>query len=267
MMAYEWVEKEYDGGAPATTLNGAISGASTTITLTSGSGLPDGTLGMFVLALDYGLVTEEKILVLSRSGVTLTVQLRGYDGSTAQAHADLAPVVHVLDAHSMQQANALAVAMGTAGSMAFRGAGNTYTELPIGTAGDGIVVAGGIPTYGPVVPADDSVTAAKLATGAVTSAKILDGTIATGDIADSAITSAKIADGTIATGDIADSAITSAKIADGTIVNADINASAAIAATKLVSVMVSSSGANRTMTVSDSAASGTPLDGDVWFEY
>lgn len=41
-------------------------------------------------------------------------------------------------------------------------------------------------------------------------------------IANNAVTSAKILDGTIATADIANDAITSAKIADGTIVNADI---------------------------------------------
>jgi hypothetical protein len=41
-------------------------------------------------------------------------------------------------------------------------------------------------------------------------------------IANNAITSTKILDGTIATADIADNAITSAKILDGTIVNADI---------------------------------------------
>jgi hypothetical protein len=85
----------------------------------------------------------------------------------------------------------------------------------------------------------------------VTSAKIADGTIATGDIADQAVTAAKIANDTItaaqiaanavsrsetgshtrspvqrslttiATGDI-DSAVTSAKIADGTIATGDI---------------------------------------------
>jgi hypothetical protein len=70
-------------------------------------------------------------------------------------------------------------------------------------------------------------------TGTVTSTMILDGTIATGDIADGAITTAKIADGAVATVDIADGAVTSAKIADGAIVNADINASAAIAQSKI----------------------------------
>ena len=55
----------------------------------------------------------------------------------------------------------------------------------------------------------------------------------TANIADGAVTSAKIADGTIVAGDIADGAVTSAKILDGTIVDADINASAAIAFSKL----------------------------------
>jgi hypothetical protein len=53
---------------------------------------------------------------------------------------------------------------------------------------------------------------AGIADGAITTAKILDGTIATGDVADGAITTAKILDGTIATGDIADNAITFAKL-------------------------------------------------------
>jgi hypothetical protein len=57
-----------------------------------------------------------------------------------------------------------------------------------------------------------AVSNAKLATGAVTSDKILDGTIVTGDIADGAITTAKILDGTIVAGDIAADAITTAKI-------------------------------------------------------
>ena len=56
----------------------------------------------------------------------------------------------------------------------------------------------------------------------VTSAKIIDGSIATADIADSAITSAKLADGTIVTGDIADSNVTTAKIAADAITGAKI---------------------------------------------
>lgn len=59
-------------------------------------------------------------------------------------------------------------------------------------------------------------------TGWVTSAKIADGTIATGDIADSAITSAKIADGTIVAADLASDAVTTAKILDANVTLAKI---------------------------------------------
>lgn len=70
---------------------------------------------------------------------------------------------------------------------------------------------------------------ARIADGAVTSAKIADGTIATGDIADGAVTSAKIADATIATGDIADSAITAAKIASSAVTSAKLASGTAVA--------------------------------------
>lgn len=51
-----------------------------------------------------------------------------------------------------------------------------------------------------------------VANNAITSVKIVDGTIATADLADASITSAKIVDGTIATVDIADGSINDAKI-------------------------------------------------------
>jgi len=71
-----------------------------------------------------------------------------------------------------------------------------------------------------------------IASNVVTSAKILDATIATGDLADGSVTSAKIADGTIGTTDLANSAVTntklgadavtSDKILDGTIQRVDV---------------------------------------------
>ena len=65
-----------------------------------------------------------------------------------------------------------------------------------------------------------------IAASAVTSAKILDSTIAAVDIGTDAVTSAKILDGTIAAGDIGTGAVTSAGILDGTIVAGDIGSSA-----------------------------------------
>jgi len=73
--------------------------------------------------------------------------------------------------------------------------------------------------------ADGAVTNPKLATDAVTSGKILDGTIVTADMADSAVTNVKLA------GD----SVTSDKILNGTIVNEDISSGAAIDLSKLAS--------------------------------
>ena len=65
------------------------------------------------------------------------------------------------------------------------------------------------------------------------SGNIITGQIATGMIANDAVTSAKLAAGAVDATALASNAVTSAKIADGTIVNADISASAAIAASKI----------------------------------
>ena len=65
------------------------------------------------------------------------------------------------------------------------------------------------------------------------SGNITTGQIATGMIANDAVTSAKLAAGAVDATALASDAVTSAKIADGTIVNADISASAAIAASKI----------------------------------
>ncbi|MBX2914959.1 MAG: tail fiber domain-containing protein [Cyclobacteriaceae bacterium] len=72
-----------------------------------------------------------------------------------------------------------------------------------------------------------------IANNAITSAKVLDGTIVTADLADGSVNSVKILDGSIMTADVADGAITTTKILDGTITNADLNATAAIAVSKL----------------------------------
>ena len=70
--------------------------------------------------------------------------------------------------------------------------------------------------------AADTIVAGDIATSAVTTTEILDGTIATLDLADSAVTSAKIAADTIVAGDIATGAVTTTEILNGTIVPNDL---------------------------------------------
>lgn len=121
--------------------------------------------------------------------------------------------------------------------------------------------------------ANGSITAEKLAPGAIgiatvadntiTSAKIVDGTVTGSDIASGTITSANIQDGSIQTGDLQDGAITSLKISNSTIQTTDIGdsqittdkiANATILGTDIASETITSSNIqNATLTPTDFA--------------
>jgi microcystin-dependent protein len=146
-MANEWISKDYSGSALATTINGAINGSVLSIIVTLATSWPDGSAGPYVATIDRGLPTEEKILVASRSGTTLTLTQRGYDGTAAVAHTTLAPIEHTWDAYSARQANQLASAMSTQGDMATRGAGLSFTRIPLGSTGLPLVAGASVPGY------------------------------------------------------------------------------------------------------------------------
>jgi hypothetical protein len=97
--------REIIGNVVATTLSVQLSNSATSISLTDGSTFPSGTSSQFVVAIDRGLINEEKILCSSRSTNTITVAQRGYDGTSAQAHNSGAVIDHVLDANAIQDMN------------------------------------------------------------------------------------------------------------------------------------------------------------------
>lgn len=120
-------------------------------------------------------------------------------------------------------------ALGTDGSVAYTGsgvAGNIWVHTGAGgyttrsVGGDAALASDGTLTIG---------------TGAITSGKILNGTILAEDIASNAVTTEKILDSNVTTGKIADASVTlgklasdsvdSSKIVNGTIVAADLAAS------------------------------------------
>lgn len=74
---------------------------------------PDTSVGPFVVTLDRGLSSEEKILCDSYLGLTITVLERGYDGTVAQSHGFGATVVCTLDANTIDQANDVVNGVGT----------------------------------------------------------------------------------------------------------------------------------------------------------
>ena len=97
--------REFLGNVVSTTLSASLSNVATSISLTDGSTFPTGSSNNFVIVIDRGLVTEEKILIASRSANTLTVSSRGYDGIVAVSHSNSATVDHILDATSVQDMN------------------------------------------------------------------------------------------------------------------------------------------------------------------
>lgn len=151
--------KQFSGGAVATKLNGSITSSTTNVVALDASSYPNGTTP-FVIAIDRGGAAEEKLLVTRLSGSnTFTVVNRGYDGSTAIAHADLAVVEHVLDAETITEANTFVNTPTTIGDMLYANTATTVARLPIGAAGQVLGVAAGIPAWTVVtVPAFSSLS-------------------------------------------------------------------------------------------------------------
>jgi hypothetical protein len=78
----------HTGAAPATGLSSNITSSSASFGILSSTGYPTGSAGLFVLVLDPGTASEEKVLCSSISGTTVSVASggRGYDSTVAAAH-------------------------------------------------------------------------------------------------------------------------------------------------------------------------------------
>lgn len=97
--------REFLGSVEETTLDGSITNSATSILLVDGSTFPTGSTSPFVVVIDRGNASEEKILCSARSSNTLTASERGYDGTTAVSHTSGSNVDHVLDAETVQDMN------------------------------------------------------------------------------------------------------------------------------------------------------------------
>ncbi len=98
------LRREFNGSVLQTALASSLSNSATSFTVVDGSTYPNGN-NPFVVVIDRGINTEEKILISSRATNVFTVSQRGYDGTTAVAHSAGSFVDHVLDAATIQDMN------------------------------------------------------------------------------------------------------------------------------------------------------------------
>lgn len=132
---------QHSGNAAKTTLTADITASSTSINIASTAGWPDGSVGPFVIVIDRGLSSEEKVLIASRSGNTLTVATngRGFDGTAAASHNNGAFVEHCLSATEYDEFNQTTVqtlgAVQAKGDLLAGSGANALTRVPAGTNG------------------------------------------------------------------------------------------------------------------------------------
>lgn len=177
------VRRQYSGGAVATTIDGPV-GASSVATFNvvggaSPAGWPSSNGVPFYVVVSPQTSVEEKMLV-TISGATLTIVSRALDGTSAGSHDSGASIYPVFTATDADEANELTAKYTTQGSIVYQGA-STFTELAIGTASHVLKVNSGVPQWG-------QITADGIATGAITSDKILNETIVLGDLATALVT-------------------------------------------------------------------------------
>jgi hypothetical protein len=104
------------------------------------------------MVIDPGLVTEEKVLVGTRTGSSLSVMTRGVDGTTAASHSAGATCYPVFTASDADEANTLASTMTTRGDLLTMGSGPTVGRIAIGAA-DTVLTSDGTDAAWAVLPA------------------------------------------------------------------------------------------------------------------
>lgn len=137
-MAYA-TRRSYAGAAPACTLTNSITSVDTSALLTGDvTNWTTTASGPFFMVIDPGLVTEEKVLIGSRSGSSLSSITRGQDGTTASSHSAGATCYPVFTATDADQANAVAAALTTKGDLLVT-SGSALNRLAVG--GNGAILA------------------------------------------------------------------------------------------------------------------------------
>ena len=159
--------RDYGGYANPTSLTAQLGPTDVSFTILnaltwvnlSGSSLGSSGAGPFVVAVDYGSTSEEKILcsAINTSTGVVTVWTsganngRGYDGTTAGTHQVGAIAVPVFSATEADEANSTAVntvgQITTAGDMLYGTGANALTRLAVGAQGSILTSTGTAPGW------------------------------------------------------------------------------------------------------------------------
>lgn len=124
--------RSYAGAAAVCTLATSMTSGDTTETLSGTvTNWPNTANGPFYMVIDPGLSTEEKVLVGSRSGTSLSSITRGVDGTTASAHSAGATCYPVFTAVDANEANRVASVLTTKGDSLVTD-GSVYERLAVG---------------------------------------------------------------------------------------------------------------------------------------
>lgn len=103
-----FARREFSGNSVPTTITSTIAAGDLTINIALATGWPTGATGPFIVTIDQGLATEEKIEIASRTGLVLTATAtgRGHDNTAAVGHGAGAKIEHTLAARDLSEANA-----------------------------------------------------------------------------------------------------------------------------------------------------------------
>lgn len=177
--------RQFAGGAVASTITGSVAASGvTTFSVAASTNWSTSTTIPFYVVVSPQTSSEEKMLVTLSSN-TLTIVSRGVDGTSASSHASGASIYPVFTATDANEANELTSKYANRGSIVYQGA-STFEELAKGTQGYPLVIGANDPAWSQLDTggiADNAVTAAKIAAGAVD----------TSELAANAVTLAKLA--------------------------------------------------------------------------
>lgn len=279
--------RDYAGNAVPTTLAGNINATDLTISIANATGWPSGgAAGKFYVTINRDGSTEERVLIESRTGTTLTVDStsdRGVDDTSAASHGTGETIEHTFSSADADEANrhindvaqddhtqylnnarhdiegrhtfggalGTPVAASDIGTGASAGAGNNPArEDHVHQIGAGAI--------------DDS---AMFAAGVVNAAAIATGAVGSDEIAADAVGASEIAAGAVGNAELAVDAVTQDKMANDSVGAAEIIAGAVGAAEVADGVLTQAKmSAGYRLTFAGPNAPGSPSEGDQWYE-